>query len=108
MAVNSDFFQKSLEKSNMAKSINGITRQSFLGTVVVLPALAAFSTLGADADSSKSSKDAMHYQTTPNGGKQCSGCKFFMPGQGADADGACQIVDGSISPHGYCTAYSAK
>lgn len=92
----------------MTESSNRITRQTFLGSVVVLPAFAAVSTLPTRADSAKSSKDAMHYQTSPNGDKQCSGCKFFMPGQDAGAEGTCQIVDGSISPHGYCTAFSAK
>ena len=92
----------------MTESAKQITRQTFLGGIVVLPALAAIASTPARADSSKSSKDAMHYQTTPNDGKQCSGCKFFMPGQDASADGTCQIVDGSVSPHGYCIAYSAK
>ncbi|HLY06149.1 MAG TPA: high-potential iron-sulfur protein [Rhizomicrobium sp.] len=92
----------------MTESIKQITRQTFLSGVVVLPALAAISSVPAQADSSKSSKDAMHYQTTPSDGKQCSGCNFFMPGQDANADGTCQIVDGAISPHGYCMAFSAK
>lgn len=88
--------------------MNQISRHTFLGGAVILPALAVALTFPARADSSKSSKDAMHYQTSPNGDKQCSGCKFFAPGQTADADGTCQIVDGSISPHGYCMAYNAK
>jgi High potential iron-sulfur protein len=50
----------------------------------------------------------MHYQTSPNGSKQCSGCKFFVPGADSSKNGSCQIVDGSISPHGYCMAYTAK
>lgn len=91
----------------MKESASRITRSTFLGGVVLLPALAALTTT-ARADDSKASKDSMHYQASPNGGKQCSGCKFFMPGATADADGTCQIVDGSISPHGYCMAYNAK
>ena len=84
------------------------TRRAFLGSAILLPALAGALSASAHADSSKSSKDAMHYQTTPNNGMQCSGCKFFSPGSDANADGTCQIVDGSISPHGYCIAYNAK
>lgn len=91
----------------MNESKNAITRHAFLGSVIVLPALAAGSSITALADS-KASKDSVHYQSTANEGRQCSGCKHFIPGQDANADGTCQLVDGSISPHGYCTLYTAK
>ncbi|MGB8519681.1 MAG: high-potential iron-sulfur protein [Candidatus Tumulicola sp.] len=85
------------------------TRRTFLAGAVVLPALAGLaSIMPARADASKSSQASMHYQTTPNDGKQCSGCNFFIPGSSASASGSCKIVDGSISPSGYCIAYSAK
>ena len=84
------------------------TRKAFLGSVIVLPALAGLVVAPAHADGSKSSQASMHYQTTPNDGKQCSGCNFFIPGSSATANGSCKIVDGSISPNGYCIAYSAK
>ena len=84
------------------------SRRSFLGSVIVLPLLAGALTSAAAADSSKASKDSMHYQTSPNGSMQCSGCKFFIQGQDAKSDGSCKIVDGAISPNGYCMAYVAK
>jgi High potential iron-sulfur protein len=73
-----------------------------------MPALTGLLAGAALADSAKASQASMHYQTTPNGNSQCSGCKFFIPGQSADADGSCQIVDGVISPHGYCMAYNSQ
>ena len=76
--------------------------------MVVLPALAALLGAPAAADASKASQESMHYQTTPNGDMHCSLCKFFTPGKDASSNGSCQIVDGSISPNGYCMAYSAK
>jgi hypothetical protein len=84
------------------------TRKVFLGSVIVLPALAGLLTASATADTSKSSQASMHYQTTPNDGKQCSGCNFFIPGGSASANGTCKIVDGSISPNGWCIAFNAK
>ena len=85
------------------------TRRTFLAGSVVLPALAALAAIApARADASKSSQASMHYQATPNDGKQCSGCNFFIPGSSGSANGSCKIVDGSISPTGYCIAYSAK
>jgi hypothetical protein len=92
----------------MPDASNPLTRRGFLGGIVVLPALAGALTAGALAQGSKASQASMHYQGTPNNGMHCSLCKFFVPGQDANADGSCQIVDGSISPNGYCIAYTAK
>ena len=85
-----------------------IKRAAFLEKAALLPVLAVVLDRAAQAQGAKSSKEAMHYQTSPNSGMQCSGCKFFTPGGDANADGSCAIVDGNISPHGYCIAYSAK
>lgn len=84
-----------------------VTRRQAL-KVLILPALAAAigGTTGiADA---KSSKAQVKYQNHPKGSAKCSGCKFFMPGKSATAMGSCQIVDGSISPNGWCVAYTKK
>jgi hypothetical protein len=83
-------------------------RRVFLISATLIPALCALRGIPALAQGSKTSKAAMHYQTSPNGGMQCSGCRFFIAGQDAKSDGTCQIVDGSISPNGYCMAYAAK
>ncbi|HTA39566.1 MAG TPA: high-potential iron-sulfur protein, partial [Candidatus Acidoferrales bacterium] len=85
-----------------------LTRRRFLGSAIALPALAGLLTASAVADGPKASQASMHYQTSPNGGMQCSGCKFFIAGKDAQSSGTCQLVDGSISPNGYCVGYSAK
>jgi hypothetical protein len=85
-----------------------LNRRSFLEGVVVLPALAGALAATARADSSKASQVSMHYQSTPNGNMHCSLCKFFVPGQDAQSAGSCQVVDGSISPNGYCIAFTQK
>ncbi|HEX3457045.1 MAG TPA: high-potential iron-sulfur protein [Candidatus Baltobacteraceae bacterium] len=92
----------------MAFGTERSTRRAFLAGVITLPALAGLLTAAASADASKASKAAMHYQDTPNGNSQCSGCKYFVAGQSASASGSCQIVDGTISPTGYCMAFTAK
>ena len=84
------------------------SRKAFIGSMIVLPALAGLVVAPALADASKSSQAAMHYQTTPNDGKQCSGCNFFIPGAASSDNGTCKIVDGTISPTGYCIAFNAK
>jgi hypothetical protein len=85
-----------------------LKRLAFLEKAALLPVLAVVLDETARAQSAKSSKESMRYQDSPNDGKQCAGCKFFMPGKDADSGGSCQIVDGTISPHGYCIAFTAK
>jgi len=41
-------------------------------------------------------------------GKDCDDCVQFIPGAKADGPGTCKIVEGPISPHGHCIAFSPK
>jgi len=84
------------------------TRGAFVRGVILLPALAGLLTKTVLADDTKVAQSAVQYQTKPNGDKQCSKCAFFIPGATADATGSCKIVDGVISPSGYCSAFNAK
>jgi hypothetical protein len=85
-----------------------ISRRTLLkGAAVVTGALLA-STLTDKARAAKSSKAAVKYQDKPNDGQQCSSCQFFIPGKSPKASGTCQVVEGSISPQGWCTEYSKK
>jgi hypothetical protein len=92
----------------MDYSNGDLSRRAFLGGVILLPSLAVLSSRSAVADGSKASQASMEYRASPNGKMQCSGCNFFIPDADPSASGSCKIVDGSISPHGYCIAYSAK
>jgi High potential iron-sulfur protein len=94
-------------EDHMTRPEASLRRKTFLGSLAALPLLNMFAAK-ARADSSKASQASMHYQNSPNNGMHCSGCKFFIPGSDAAANGSCQIVDGSISPNGYCIAYAAK
>lgn len=60
------------------------------------------------ARASKVSKAAMLYQTHPRGNEACANCVHFEPGLSPTAQGACSVVEGSISPHGYCIAYAPR
>jgi len=50
----------------------------------------------------KASKEAMKYQDKPNADKQCSNCVNFIPSN------SCTIVEGPVSPNGYCLAWAKK
>ncbi|WP_455383784.1 high-potential iron-sulfur protein, partial [Acidihalobacter prosperus] len=60
------------------------------------------------AAAGKVSKGAMAYRNSPHDGHSCSGCVYFQPGANASAAGSCSVVAGSISPHGYCIAFTPK
>ena len=92
----------------MRDSQSPMTRRAFVGKAVVLPALAGLllaETASADA---KGSQAQFKYQTKPNNGHKCSQCALFIPGSSATANGTCKVVAGTISPNGWCTAWSKK
>jgi hypothetical protein len=67
------------------------------------PLLAALMSIGfaprAIAQPPKMSQAAAHYQPTPRGGLSCIGCTFFRQPR------SCQVVEGGISPSGWCTLF---
>jgi hypothetical protein len=86
------------------------SRKSVLINLLTLPlaATAAIATIGEASAASKSPQNAVMYQNKPKGAAKCSGCKFYIPGKTASANGGCKVVAGSISPNGWCVVYSAK
>ena len=46
----------------------------------------------------------MKYQDQPNNGQRCDACLQFVPG----ANGTCKVVEGPISPGGWCIAFAKK
>lgn len=92
----------------MRDSGQGITRRTFITNAIVLPALAGLLLAETTTAQAKGSQAQFKYQNSPHNGQKCSQCTFFIPGSSAKANGSCKIVDGSISPNGWCTAWSAK
>lgn len=70
--------------------------------------LAATGTLAAavipirEARAQKASKADVKYQDTPKDGQKCSGCVYFQ------APSTCGVVEGKISPDGWCAMYNKK
>ena len=51
--------------------------------------------------------NVVRYQTAAGeAGRQCRGCKLFVPGASADAAGACKSVSGEINPSGWCKLWT--
>ncbi len=89
--------------------MNQPSRKEALKAFIVLPALAGLAALGATSIAeAKAPKSQFKYQAKPHGSQKCSGCALYIPGKSKTANGQCKIVDGSISPNGWCTAYAPK
>ncbi len=56
----------------------------------------------------KIAKASVSYQEVAKGDKDCDDCLQFIPGSAEAAPGTCKIVEGPISPHGYCLAFTPK
>jgi len=56
----------------------------------------------------KASKAVMQYQEHPKNNQDCAGCIQFVPGKSATAMGTCKVVEGEISPKGWCIAFAPK
>jgi hypothetical protein len=102
-----------------------ISRRTWLKGMALFSAAAGMPLmLAATVAEAKASKSAVHYQDFPNGMRMCRMCKFFisaggnrsgmmgcpmmggsMMGRGMTGAGACEVVEGRISPMGYCDLY---
>ena len=77
----------------------GIARRSVLRTAAllaasVIPIRAAFA--------QKASKGDAKYQDSPKDGQKCDQCVYFQ------APNKCGVVEGDVSPSGWCAMYNKK
>lgn len=81
------------------------SRRSLLlhGAVCVTGAAALFGpTRNAQAAKFPQTSPAVAYQSSPKDAHQCDGCMLFQ------APNSCQVVDGTISPTGWCKLWAKK
>lgn len=57
----------------------------------------------APASTPKATQASVQYQPQPKGDQKCSGCQHFI----AESN-TCQLVEGQISPDGWCTLWTQK
>jgi hypothetical protein len=81
-----------------------LSRRTLIRSAVVLAgaACAGVASQRQALAQGKVPKSAMKYQDQPNGDKKCSNCMQFMPPD------SCKVVEGKISPNGYCIAWAKK
>ena len=80
------------------------SRRSMLQSAALFTAgtLAATLIPSERAQAQKTPKTAVSYQDKPNNGQKCADCNFFQPPK------ACSVVDGDISPDGWCKLFTPK
>jgi hypothetical protein len=77
----------------------GVDRRTLVAAA--LAATSFISARGAGAGT-KVSQSAVRYQKTAKDGQECDECTHFS------APRACEVVDGAISPHGWCRLWVKK
>ncbi len=77
----------------------GVSRRTVLIAAAGAAPLLALS--GGEAQA-KLAQTAVKYQTSPKDGHQCDGCLQFV------APNSCKLVDGEISPTGWCLLWVKK
>ena len=81
-----------------------VSRRDFLfvaavgGSAIAAVSLIPSRALAAD----KVSPKTVSYQPSPKGNQRCDGCQNFQ------SPASCKLVDGAISPSGWCTLFSAR
>ncbi len=99
-----------------------LSRREWVKWLLSLPAIVGLTKSGmAQQSGGKVPKAAAQYQDTPKNGQMCGMCKFYIapggkPGAGMMGGGAgpgmmaqtgtCEVVEGSISPRGWCVLYA--
>jgi hypothetical protein len=63
----------------------------------------------ARAQAGKLAKDAVKYVDKGDApGKDCDDCMHYIAPASAREPATCRIVDGAISPHGHCIAFTPR
>jgi hypothetical protein len=85
---------KTSGRQSMALSRRTIVTRSVAGAAVLLGHVTEAS--------AKMAQKAVEYQDTPKGDQECSNCSLFQE------PNACTLVDGEISPKGWCKFWVKK
>ena len=79
-----------------------LTRRDMMDRLAMMLGGVALVAGTASEAEAKMPQKASKYQTTPKGAAKCSNCANFEP------PASCGIVDGKISPNGWCRFYAKK
>ncbi len=75
---------------------HALTRRALVAAIILFSCDVAFAT---EERAEKMSKQKIGYQDEPKDVRMCATCTLFQP------PNACKVVQGEISPMGWCTAF---
>ena len=96
---------KSIFHAAQEGSSTDVSRRGLLRNVTIAvggAALAAATLTAQSAEAGNMSQKAAGYQATPKDGLRCDGCSLFQ------APSSCKLVEGTISPSGWCRFFAKK
>jgi len=83
-------------------AIHDLKRRALLRAALAAGCMLGLPDMGR-AQSGKVSKALAKYQDTPKGNQNCANCLHFVA-----ADNTCKVVEGKVSPQGWCQLWAAK
>jgi len=87
----------------MKNVVEKASRRTFLRRSTLWIAMAPVLVVAGTANANKADKSDFSYRDQPSAkGQLCGNCTAFM------TPNHCRIVDGEISPAGWCVAYSSR
>ena len=89
------------ERNNSRRSVS---RRDFLNIAAVGGGALMAGALSASGSAApkKFSQQQAHYQPVPKSGQRCQNCALWQ------SPTSCQVVDGQVSPAGWCILYQPK
>lgn len=90
------------EIKGLSEGAGGISRRQVLRSAAIAAGAAGALVGTVLPAQAKMTQKAAGYQEKPQNGQSCSSCALFK------APDACTLVDGTISPDGWCRFYAKK
>jgi hypothetical protein len=82
------------------RSKRNFLRSALVGLTGVMSLPRRLFAADSDKPSAKLSKQQAEYQDSPKGIQMCATCTLFV------APHSCKVVDGDVSPNGWCKSYA--
>ncbi len=86
----------------MTGKTRGVSRREIFKSAALIAGGTAVLLTTTEEAAALMPQKAAKYQTTPKGNQSCANCSHFQP------PASCGLVQGPISPKGWCMFYAAK
>ena len=101
-------YRNDTQREAMSYNIVNISRREILKSMGVIIGATAVTALLIPKIAHMISKAWVQYQDHPEGDQYCASCVNFIPNIKSTANGTCMIVEGAISPHGWCKSFAQR